>query len=121
MPYWLAPRWWENWLEYMRACRIVLQAAMCEVAQGGNMVYHGHLGHGFFPGIRNVLKVRFTAPRSLRVEQVRAKKELSEKDAMHYVEQVDQARSRRHEALFGTDWRNTSLYDIVLNLANMSP
>ena len=39
-----APHWWERWQEGLRLYRIVLQAAMCEVAQGGNLVYHGHAG-----------------------------------------------------------------------------
>ena len=36
--------WWERWLEGLRLYRITLQAAMCEVAQGGNLVYHGRGG-----------------------------------------------------------------------------
>ena len=33
--------WWERWRESLRLYRITLQAAMCEVAQGGKLVYHG--------------------------------------------------------------------------------
>ena len=39
------PHWWDRWIENLRPYRIALQAAMCEVATGGNLVYHGHLGH----------------------------------------------------------------------------
>ena len=35
------PHWWERWMESLRLYRITLQAAMCEVAQGGKLVYHG--------------------------------------------------------------------------------
>ena len=59
------PHWWERWLQNMRPYRIALQAAMCEVAQGGNIVYHGHIGHELLPGIRHVLKVLLTAPLSI--------------------------------------------------------
>lgn len=115
-----APHWWERWLENMRLYRIVLQAAMCEVAQSGNLVYHGHVGHELFPGIRHVLKVLLTAPMAYRIEQVRARRGVDEAGAVQYIGQVDRARSRRAEAVFGADWREPSRYDIVLNIAQMS-
>ncbi len=64
------PHWWERWLENMQPYRIALQAALCEVSQGGNLVYHGHMGHELLPGIRHVLKVLLTAPMEFRIKQV---------------------------------------------------
>ncbi len=115
-----APRWWERWQESLRLYRIVLQAVMCEVSQGGNLVYHGHAGQELFPGIRHVLKVRLTAPMSYRIEQVRARQGLDEAAASQYIEQVDRARTRRLQAIFGADWRDPSRFDMVLNIAQMS-
>jgi len=114
------PHWWERWQESLRLYRIVLQAAMCEVAQGGNLVYHGHAGQELFPGIRHVLKVHLTAPMAFRIEQVRSRKGLNEAAALQYIEQVDKARHRRLQAIFGADWRDPSRYDMVLNIAQMS-
>jgi len=115
-----APHWWERWRESMRLYRIVLQAAMCEVAQGGDLVYHGHGGQELFPEIRHVLKVHLTAPMSHRIEQVRARQGLDEAAAIQYIEQVDKARTRRLQAVFGHDWRDPSRYDMVLNIAQMT-
>lgn len=115
-----APRWWERWQEGLRLYRIVLQASMCEVAQNGNLVYHGHAGQDLFPGIHHVLRVYLTAPMSYRVEQVRAREGMSDTAALHYIEQVDKARTRRLQALFGGDWRDPSRYDLVINVGNMS-
>ena len=115
-----APHWWERWRESMRLYRIVLQAAMCEVAQGGDLVYHGHGGQELFPGIRHVLKVHLTAPMSYRIEQVRARQALDEAAAIQYIEQVDKARTRRLQAVFGHDWRDPGRYDMVLNIAQMT-
>ena len=64
------PTWWKRWLENLRPYRIALQAAMCEVAKEGNIVYHGHMGHELLPGIRHVLKVLLTTPVEFRVQQV---------------------------------------------------
>ncbi|MFQ5902199.1 MAG: cytidylate kinase family protein [Candidatus Binatia bacterium] len=115
-----APRWWERWRESMRLYRIVLQAAMCEIAQGGNLVYHGHGGQELFPGIRHVLKVHLTAPMAYRIEQVRSREGLNETAALQYIEQVDKTRNRRLQAVFGTDWLDPSRYDLVLNIAQMT-
>jgi cytidylate kinase len=115
-----APRWWERWQEGLRLYRIVLQAAMCEVAQGGKLVYHGHAGQDLFPGISHVLRVYLTAPMSYRIEQVQAREGMSETAALHYIEQVDKARMRRLQALFGGDWRDPTRYDLVINVGHMS-
>jgi cytidylate kinase len=114
------PRWWERWVESLRLYRIVLQAAMCEVAQGGNLVYHGHGGHELFPGIRHVLRVHLTSPMEYRIQQVRSRNALDETAARQYIDQVDKARTRRLHAVFGTDWRDPVRYDLVLNLGQMT-
>lgn len=114
------PHWWERWLESMRLYRIVMQTAMCEVAQGGNLIYHGHVGHELFPGIRHVLKVHITAPLAYQVQQVRAREGMSEQAATQYIEQVDKARYRRLQAVFGVDWRDPGRYDLMLNIAQMT-
>jgi len=114
------PHWWERWLESLRLYRIVLQAAMCEVAQGGNLVYHGHAGQELLQGIRHVFKVQLTAPPEYRIEQVQARQKTSEDAARAYIEQTDKARTIRYQAVFGADWRDSSRYDLVLNMARMS-
>ena len=65
--------WWERWLEGLRLYRITLQAAMCEVAQNGNLVYHGRGGQELFPGIKHVLKVLIVS--SMDVESSRCGRE----------------------------------------------
>lgn len=110
------PNWWERWLENLRPYRIALQVAMCSVAQGGDIVYHGHMGHELFPGIKHVLKVMLTAPMEFRIEQVQTRQGLTEVAARKYIEEVDKARSGRIKALFDTDLHNPSRYDLVLNI-----
>lgn len=114
------PHWWNRWLENLRPYRIALQAAMCEVAESGSIVYHGHVGHGLLAGIRHVLKVLLTAPMQFRIDQVRARQGLDAARARRYIDQVDRARSRRLMALFGTDWRDPGQYAFVLNRAQIS-
>jgi cytidylate kinase len=113
------PRWWERWLQNMRPYQVALQAAMCEVAQGGNIVYHGHIGHELLPGIRHVLKVMLTAPLKFRIKQIQSQQGLDEATARRYIDHVDDARTRRLMVLFGTDWRDVTRYDLALNVAQV--
>jgi cytidylate kinase len=113
------PHWWERLLQDLRPYRITLQAALCELAQDGKVVYHGHLGHELLPGIGHVLKVLLTAPMEHRIEQIRARLNLTDAAARHYLEEIDKARNRRLMAMFGTDWRDPNRYDLVLNMAKM--
>ena len=113
------PHWWERLLQDLRPYRIALQAALCELAHDGKVVYHGHLGHELLSGIGHVLKVLLTAPIEFRVQQIRTRQNLSDAAARHYIEEVDKARSRRLMAMFGTDWRDPNRYDVILNMGKM--
>ncbi|HSF58073.1 MAG TPA: cytidylate kinase-like family protein [Candidatus Binatia bacterium] len=113
------PHWWERLLQNMRPYRIALQGAFCEIAADGKIVYHGHLGHELLPGIRHVLKVLLTAPLEVRIDLIRSRENLSQGEAGRYIDEVDKARSRRLLSMFGADWRDSSRYDLVLNLGHM--
>ncbi len=114
------PRWWERLLQDLRPYRIALQAALCETAHDGRIVYHGHLAHELLHEIGHVLKVLLTAPIEFRIEQVRARQSQSTSSARNYIEEVDKARSRRLMAMFGADWRDPNRYDLVLNMSKMT-
>jgi len=87
--------WWERWLESVRLYRITLQAAMCEVAQGGNIVYHGRAGQELFPGITHVLKVLTVAAMDFRIEQVKARRGMDVERARQFLKELDRVRGRR--------------------------
>ena len=109
--------WWKQWLESRGVYRIALQAALCELAQEGNIVYHGRAGQEFFPGIRHVLNVFVDTPTESRIKQVMARKGLVEEAAKKYLEELDRIRARRIRELFKIDWRDPTRYDLVLNTA----
>jgi len=107
--------WWERWRESLRLYRITLQAAMCEMAQSGNLVYHGRAGQQLLPGIRHVLKVLIVAPMDYRIQQVRAQQGMDAENARQYIRELDRVRSRRFRAVFNEDWLDPVAYDLVLN------
>jgi cytidylate kinase len=109
--------WWARWLESLRIYRVTLQAALCEFAQEGNVVYHGRAGQECFPGICHVLNVFVKSPAETRIEQIMARRALGEEAAKKYLEQLDRTCTRRIRELFEIDWRDATRYDIVLNTA----
>jgi len=113
------PKWWATFTRRLDPYKIALQAAFCELAANHGIVYHGHLGHELVPKFSHVLKVLLTAPLELRIKQVQARNKLTEAAAQRYIEEVDKARTRRLMGMFGTDWRDPSRYDLVVNLGYM--
>jgi hypothetical protein len=95
--------------------RIALQAALPELAQDGNLVYHGRAGHEFFRGIRHVLNVFVDTPTESRIKEVMARKGLAAESARKYLDKLDRARAWHIRELFKIDWRDPTQYDIVLN------
>jgi cytidylate kinase len=112
-------RWWERWMESLRLYRITLQAAMCEVAQEGNLIYHGRAGQALFPGIPGVLKVLTIADDDTRVESARTQRGGDKESASRYLKELDRVRNRRLRSLFNIDWQDPLLYDLVINTARL--
>jgi cytidylate kinase len=106
--------------EHVRLYRVVMQAAMCEVAQGGKLVYHGYGGQALLTGIQHVLKVRLLAPLAYRVARVREQRKMDQASAYLYIARVDEIRARRVREFFGVDWQDPRHYDLLLNLGRLS-
>jgi cytidylate kinase len=113
-------RWWERWMESLRLYRITIQAAMCEVAQGGKLVYYGRAGQELFPGIKHVLKVLVVAPMEYRMREAKARKGLEGENARQFIKELDRVRNRRLRALFNVDWLDPVGYDVVLNSSRIN-
>lgn len=115
-----SPGLWGRLTSDRRLYIVAVQAALAEHARSGNLVYHGHAGHLLLKGIPNVLRVRLIAPLEMRVRAVMERQHLSHADAVEYIRTVDEERIRWTKFIYGLDWRDPSLYDLVVNLENMS-
>ena len=63
-----------------------------------------------------MLRVRVIASDAHRVETAMHDFEMSEKEATRYVRKLDVQLRKWTEFLYGVDWQDPSLYDIVLNV-----
>lgn len=113
------PHLWER-LAGERAVHLTLmRAALCEHARGGNLVYHGHVGHLLLPGITHVIRVRVIADMEYRIQAAMKQQGLSREAAGAFIEKVDKERREWTRFLFDVDWDDARLYDAVLNLSRV--
>ena len=97
----------------------LIQAALAEEVQHGRAIYHGNAGHLLLKGGGPVLRVRIVAPLEFRIAMCRERLKLTREEAVAYITKMDQDRRRWTQYLYGVDWGDPSLYDIVLNLENV--
>jgi cytidylate kinase len=98
----------------------LVQAALTEEVRTGKVIYHGLAGHLLLKGGRPVLRTRIIAPMEFRIQMVQDRLKYSRNEAIAYVDKVDQARQKWTQFLYGVDWGDPSLYDVVLNLEQIA-
>jgi hypothetical protein len=94
----------------------LIQAALTEEVQSGQAIYHGLGGHLLLRSTPHILRTRIIAPLEFRIGMARARLKLDRDQAVAYIEKMDQQRRKWTQFLYGVDWGDPSLYDIVLNL-----
>jgi cytidylate kinase len=97
-----------------------IQAALAEDVRQGDAIYHGLAGHLLLGKGLRVLRTRIIAPMEFRIDQVQQRMNLQRKEAIEYIETVDADRRKWTRFLYGVDWADASLYDLVLNLEQIS-
>ena len=95
------------------------QAALAEEVRSGKVVYHGLAGHLLLRGGHPILRTRIIAPLDFRVKLLQDRLKYSRTDAIAYLEKVDQDRRKWTQYLYGVDWGDPTLYDIVINLEHI--
>lgn len=113
------PSLWHSFFSQRERYLACFQAAMMDAALSGNLIYVGHLGHLLLSGYRRVLRLRLVASDSYRVGLLVRERGMSDEQALAYIREVDERRLRWSQFLYGVDWRNCALYDLVINHENV--
>ena len=109
------PSLWYPFYDRRQRYLACFQAALLDAAQSGDLVYVGHLAHLLLSGYRRVLRVRLAASERFRVAMLVRDRGMSRAQATSYLHDVDERRLRWSQFLYGFDWRQPELYDLVLN------
>jgi len=115
-----APRFFGQSLHTKYRYLAFIQAALTEEVRCGNTIYTGLAGHLLLGKGQHVLRTRIIAPMEFRVPMVEHRRQFSRKEAITYIERVDEERRKWTRFLYGVDWTDPSLYDLVLNLEVMT-
>ena len=98
----------------------LFQAALAEEVKNGKVVYHGNAGHLMLKGAAAVLRIRIIAPTEMRLAMVQERLKLTGKEALDYIQKTDEGRRKWVRYLYGVDWDDPALYDLVLNLEHIN-
>ena len=97
-----------------------IQAVLTEEVRTGDAIYHGLAGHLLLGRGPHVLRTRVIAPMDFRIDKVQDRLRCNRKEAIAYIEKMDDDRHKWTRFLYGVNWEDASLYDMVLNLEQMS-
>jgi cytidylate kinase len=97
-----------------------IENAFLEHVRRDNVVYHGLAGHFFLRGVAHGFKVRVIADLDERVRLEMERAEIDERTARETLKKDDFERRRWALALYGVDTVDPILYDMVLNVGNMT-
>ncbi len=93
---------------------------ICDKATKKGLVYHGRSGHLLLPGISHVLRVRVFADEEHRINTAMGKLGVDRKKAQRYIADVDEDCERWIHSMYGVSWEDSGLYDVSLNLDQIS-
>ncbi|MCL4538273.1 MAG: cytidylate kinase family protein [Bacteroidetes bacterium] len=93
-----------------------IQATLCEHVKHDNVVYYGHAGHLLLKDVCRVIKVKVIATMEQRIAFAMDRNKFSREEAITYIKKMDKYRQKWTKFLYGIDWNDPSLYDIVINL-----
>lgn len=97
-----------------------IENAFLEHVRRDNVVYHGLAGHFFLRGVAHALKVRVIADLEERVRLEMERESVDRQTALQTLKKDDFERRRWALALYGVDTVDPILYDMVLNVGNMT-
>jgi cytidylate kinase len=97
-----------------------LRATLVREVKDDNVVYHGLAGHFLLKGVPSVIRVRAIANIEFRVKNAMERNRSTRKEALEYIKRIDEKRSRWTKLLYHADLNDPHLYDIVINLDNIS-
>lgn len=92
------------------------QSALLKCLLRDNVVYHGLAGHFYVRGVSHALKVRIIADMKDRIQMVMDREKTSYESAGELIKNLDLARRKWSQHLYGIDTTDPTLYDLVIRV-----
>lgn len=110
---------WERLAKQRQRYILAVQATLAEMFPDAKGVYNGLAGQFLLRGPSSVLKVRLIAPLEYRIKSTIEEFGCSRDEAVKQLNEADERRVKWVRQLYGADWRDPSLYDLVVNLDHL--
>ncbi|MBN1833884.1 MAG: cytidylate kinase family protein [Deltaproteobacteria bacterium] len=94
--------------------------ALLKRARKDDLVYHGYAGHLLLGDIAHVIRVRVIADMEYRINAAIELENISRKEAISRIKKLDKQSLNWTRFLYGVDWEEPSLYDLVINIDRLS-
>jgi cytidylate kinase len=114
------PPFWEQMPGKRIAYLKCVTAAILQRVRDGNLIYHGHAGHLLLRRITQILRVRVVADMEFRIKAAMERLKIPRDAAIAHIARIDNERRRWIRFLYGIEWGDPNLYDVVLNLERLS-
>ena len=114
------PSLWEPFSAMRRTYLLALQAALADRVVEGNLVYHGLTGGLLLTDVPATLTARCLAPMAMRTRAVVQATDMDWSTAERYIRDLDEARDRWVKVIHKVDVADPGLYDVVINLENLT-
>ncbi len=95
---------------------VCFRTALLDFAVKGDFIYHGHLAQFLMTKIPYVLRILLTAPEEFRVSTLMKESGKSREEAVAYMKLIDERRLKWSHFLYGVNWKDSSNYDVVINI-----
>ena len=97
-----------------------IRSVLTQRLKQDNIVYHGLAGHLFLKGVPHVLKVRITANFEDRIAAEMTRESIGKKEARTLLLKDDQERLKWSKSLYSVEPWDSSLYDLVITISNLT-
>jgi cytidylate kinase len=114
------PTFWERFSDTQRQYLSAVEATIFEMAARDNVILSGRSASILLAKVRHTLRVRISAPESVRAQRVEHAQGLTTEAALDVVRQVDDERAARVRFHYHVDVDDPLLYDVVINTERMS-
>jgi cytidylate kinase len=115
-----SPTIWDKMSDRKKHYLSCFRASLLDFALKGSIIYNGHLAQFLLEKIPFVLRVLLTAPTEFRIQTLMKEKGGSREEITNYIKLIDERRKKWSQFLYGVDWKDSSHYDLVLNLEKIN-
>jgi cytidylate kinase len=117
---------WDSWIDSMFRTRHIwpdeylhhLTRVIGTIGKQGNTIIVGR-GAQFILPPEETFRVRFIAPREIRIRKVMQNRDTDFEESERYIYKTEADRNAFHRKYFNCDWANADYYDLVINTGYM--